>query len=902
MHIPPVKSKASLVLFASLTTVYANIAFVKIPSPTIVKPGDSLNLQWTIVTPVVGTPETAEPFNLVLRAYSGQTYDVQKLVPQTLTKLTVVIPKGATGGLHSFLADYTGPVNVKGAQSNQFNVTGEVVPTTTAAIITSTAGPTTTVSGGSRSNSNTATPSHGTQASNEGDGGLSGGALAGIISGAVVFFLLIALIFFFRHRRLVRERSQHTRLEDSKESYGETSTARSGPPSVGAPSLAGKGGDGMVSVPLSVAPAYPAPFGNEPKYQDEYGGPQQHQMQHTNGNNNPFEAPEDRMRGPPPGAMAMAGSPRSLSPRQQHQPYQPPQFEQQPPRLHQQPYGMPQQRNQSPFQQSNGRDSMDSEPESAYDPAHTRMMNNNGNGPVMRNNSSPMMQPGSLTGSGSQLSYSASGRSVIDRQNMSPQPQAQQQNPFQDRELMTAAAGGAAIGAIAAANRQQGSPNSPAQTHRQLAQSTNDTRTQSPLMGHALSPRSREIEMQPLDVQQHQYEQQQRVLQRQQQQRQLAQEQKQQKAAHVQQPIQETPLPPTPAVTSNTPAPVASSHPFDPTLYDDKAEIDDDGMPVYNGYRDTIFGAYSQPQGDDEDEDEETPVPIVPSATMAQAGNNVLQQQQQQSSDTTGVSNGNEPGVQRKKSVKFTGIPLSGPINVPPATTAQESSLSKPQQKQQQQLYHSDGDEEEDDDEYEDEDDIKMRLMETEVPSPSSVHVRPPFINTTPGSSPLTHQNALSPVQLSDQAYSSEGSYHASHGHHAASNAGGFPVPAPMSSQPTKPSNGIDSPSLNAVSSSFGDGFYEDVLAAVDQNVTSPSKNVSSTAAAGQQKQSQPTLVDREVYGAPSPRITSAAISTHQQQQQYSKGGQSVRPQQQQHHHQQQRSESDAGFYESPLV
>ncbi|KAF9955069.1 hypothetical protein BGZ70_010362 [Mortierella alpina] len=916
------KRLASAALLLSLSTVCANISFVRIP-PTILQPGETIELQWNIVTPTAGTLDTQEPFNLQLRALSGQRYDLNKLIPQAAAKLRVVIPKEATGGLHSFYADYTGPINVKPTASNQFNITGAIVTTTTAGP-TSTLGPTASITAPNGKGS-PSSQSPDSQAAT--DQGLSGGAIGGIIAGVVIFLLLIALIFFARHRRLVRERNQHTRLDDSKESYSESVMARSGPPST-------KGGDGMVSVPLSApAPVYPSPFSGEPKPQPQRP---MNQMQHANGNGNPFDAPEDRTRGlPPVGAMAIgaaAGSPRSLSPRQQHQPYQPPQFEQQPPRSQQQQYGVPpQQRGQSPFQQGSSRDSLDSEPESAYDPAHARMMphpnGGDGNGPIVRNNSNPMMQRGGPPGPGSQLAYSPSGRSVMsDVQNMShPQPHPhhqQQQNPFHDRELLAAAAGGAAVGAIAAANRRQGSPapNSPAQAHRHLTP-MNDSRVQTPLPGQGSPlPRSKEIEMQPLDVQQHQYEQQQRMLQRQQQQRQQAeaeaqggQKQRQQQQQPPVQPIQQTPLPPTP-VPAPAPAQAAASHPFNPTLYDDKTEIDDDGMPVYNGYRDTIFGAYSQPLEDsDDDDDDETAVPVVPTSVLLSAGGDAQKQQQQQrAADAQASSSGAGAGVQRKKSVKFTGVPLSDSIDVPVSTS---------QQQHQQQLYHSDGDDDEDEEDgLEDEDDIKMRLMQTEVPSPASAHARPPFINTTPGSSPSAqhHQaSVLSPVRSPDQAYpSSSGNYHQSHGNHHPI-GGGFPVPAPIPAsapkqqqqqqqqQSSSHATGSSSPSLNTASSSFGNGFYEDVLAAVDKNAKSlPSSSTTASHAAPPQKH-QPVRVDQEVYGAPSPRV-SAAVATPAHPQHVKSGQQPSMPKPYQQPPQQQQQqnggEHNAGFYESPLL
>ncbi|KAF9193582.1 hypothetical protein BGZ51_002870 [Haplosporangium sp. Z 767] len=788
-----------------------------------------------MVAPTNGTVENIEPFNLVLRALSGQRYNILSGVAQDLFTVTVQVPMDATGGKHSFYAYYTG--NLKATSSNQFNVSGPIVTPATET-------PTTTLPTNTQGSGAPSTTPTSTQGS---DGGISGAALGGIIGGVTAFLLFIALIFFFRHRRRVREQSQHTRLEDTKEGYSETSIPRSGPP-------AGPPSGGMMPVPLS-DPGSHSPHSKEQPYGDsKYGDPlTQHRMQHANGNRNPFETPDDKMMG----AAAMGGAP-SLSPRQQHQPYQPPQYEQPPPRpQQQQPYGMPNQvmpRSQSPFQQNN-RESFESEPESAYDPNRTRM--NNG---VSRNNSNAMVR-GGPPGS-SQLVHSPSGRSIASnpRQHMSPQPQhqniahphQQQNNPFHDRELMAAAAGSA----MGAAVGHHGSSNSPVPAHRPSPQNQ--------LLNSPMS-RSREIEMQPLDVQQHQYEQQQRALQRQQQQQQQqnsAVQEQQQKPA---QPTSPTSVPPTTQTTAPTIG--VPKNPFNPTLYDDKTEVDEEGASVYNGYRDTIFGAYVQPQGDDEDDnDVETPVPNVPSSALAQAGN-----QAQQKQPSAAENSGDAPaGVQRKKSVKFTGVPASGPIVVPDGQ----------EQQKQRQLYHSDADEDEDEEDYvdENEDDIKLRLMATEVPSPASSHSRPTMINTSHGSPPVNgqNQNVLSPVRSPNQSYGSSSSPYqqgspvrSDHGQQ-----GGF-VPPPPGSLPSHNQLSSGSPSLNAVSSSIGDGFYEDVLAAVDKNAkTLPSSTAAMTATSpttSQQQQSyvpapssqhlHPVPLEKEVFGAPSPRITPAAAA-----------------------------------------
>ncbi|KAF9916879.1 hypothetical protein BX616_002568 [Lobosporangium transversale] len=773
----PMATSLAIVALTSLAWikgVSADIAFAKFAPGTTVAPGQSIVLNWTINNANVAVPST-EPFDLTLRALSGQRYNIQRNVSQTLLRFDVVIPKEATGGFHSFYAGYT---DGRRDSSNQFNVTGPIVTTP------SRPDPTDTVAPGDHS---TVAP--------EGSGGLSGAALGGIIGGVTALFLIVALVFFIRNRRHARERSQHTRLEDTKESYSETSTARSGPPPTDP--LGGGKSDGMVAIPLSVAThSEDRPRG------DEHGSPrsqqQPYQLQHVNGTRNPFEGPEEIAAAP-----VMDGA-TSLSPRQQHQPYQPP-----PRPTQQQPYGGIQQ---------NSRGSVDSEPESAYDPNRSRVMpSNGGNAPIQRNNSNPVMRggpPGSQ-----QLHHSASSRSIGSdaRQNMSPR--IPNQNPFQDRELMSAAA-------IPAG--------SPALAHSQLS---------SPVMSRAAaSPRMREIEMQPLDVQQHQYEQQMRALQRQQQQQQQQQDQQQATAAPqptsqlASQPVPQLPQPPQPSQPSQpvpqsaqnssaapSLAPILPSHPFNPTLYDDKTEVDEDGAPVYNGYRDTIFGAYAQPVGDDDDE--ETPVPAVPASVLnAAKDGDQNQQQDQQTSSTEGKEN--VPGITRKKSVKFVGVPASGPIEVPAA--AQD----------QAQMYHSEGEEDED---YEDEDDIKKRLMETEARN--SAPAQALAINTANQQQQETTSN------------------------------GGFIPPPPTSGA---------SP-LGSSSSSLGDGFYEDVLAAVDKNSISASSTTpvvpppvpqqqpiqqqqqfvqQQHIPAPQPQHLQPVLIENQVFGAPSPRMKPAGATS----------------------------------------
>jgi len=356
--------------------------------------------------------------------------------------------------------------------------------------------------------------------------------------------------------------------------------------------------------------------------------------------------------------------------------------------------------------------------------------------------------------------------------------------------------------------------------------------------------------------------------------------------------------------------------PFNPTQYDDKTEIDDDGVPVYNGYRDTIFGAYAQTPEDDDDESDndraKVPTPTIPASAMALAGHEA-QLKQDNSLEMNGAT-----GVQRKKSVKFTGVPASGPIVVPQGQ--QDQTKHKP-------LDAADDHEEEEEDEdgyYDDEDDIKLRLMETEVPSPTVSNAsanRPAFINTAPGvGSPVLSNNSTHPV-LS---------------------------PVRSLASPTSPyqqqSVSKTSPTLDT-SSPFGNGFYEDVLAAVDNHgVTSPvsPRNqhqqqlpVSPRQQHQQQSPTFPTPVPRspesnqhhvqqqhlpppqsqhltqEVYGAPSPRMTPA--SAHQQQQQHHNGNQGPQPPSsarvmsprsaaRQPHNNHGRDDEESAFYESQLL
>ncbi|KAF9968785.1 hypothetical protein BGZ70_007671 [Mortierella alpina] len=858
----------------------ANIVFIGFPQNTTVKPGASLEVIWRIQPPAVGAPENSEPFDLVLRAFTGQGYSIQKGVRQSALKLSVQIPAEATGGKHSFYAFHQG--GVKAVASNQFVIEGLEVFTTSAPAATSTnADPSATLPA--------AKPSE--------DTGLSGGALAGIIGGAVVLLLLVALIFFFRNRRRVAEAKENngSSMDDHKErgfTSGPDAYSSKNQDKESLTRSAGSGGgphfdDGMVAVPLHGSGPR-SPRGDDPRAQH-----QQHQHQHQHQHPHPQQEQMHQLLHPrSPTKNPFDAPPPGTSPRlQQYQPPQPPPHGGMPNPLMAPPVHAHQQqqlqRGPSPYHQSS-RDSFESEIESAYDPAHTRMMNNNGN------NGMPMQGMPPMHGSPS-LSHSPSGRSTNSSrypQNMSPQPAFANQH---DREIMAAAA------AVAAAA-------SPVQGHRQLQQQQppqsalgQQQGLQHPAnkgpMTRSTSPRTKEIEMQPLDIQQHHFEQQQKMLmrQKQQQQQQMEMQQQQQRSA------QSTPVP-LPAAQKS----------INPTQFDDKAEVeenDEENVPVYNGYRDTIFGAYAQNQDDDEEEDEEpatAPVPALPASILVQNATASNSSQEPSSSMTTGGVQ-----IQRKKSVKFTGVPSTGPIVLPNQEAAKEHQQQRQQKKRQEledQRPVSEAYTEDYGEDYEDEDDIRNRLMEIEAeavsPIPSHASSRPQ-INTSAG--PAGQEaNVLSPVRSPDQ------------GSPSYPTQGYVAPPLATSSQQQQrpfqqpPSGAEGSPSLNSVSA-FGNGFYEDVLAAVEKkhvpasptstsgSVASPTSPRSQQHHQQQQQQQQqqqefkkPVMppvprsesppppqqyvqqqhipapqpqhmgpVAQEVFGAPSPRIAPAVAKTN---------------------------------------
>ncbi|KAF9149600.1 hypothetical protein BG015_008591, partial [Linnemannia schmuckeri] len=755
--------KSILACFIILSTLAATttgeIAFTSPSAGSIFRPGDSVLLTWTIrPAPTTGTvPANTNPFDLQLRAETKQRYNIQANVSQALMALQVQIPADVTGGNHSFYADYTQVVlgQKNGESSRQFWIPLPIEVATSAPPSTGT------------SNGGVALPTDpATSPPTESSGGLSAGALGGIIGGVIVVLMAVAMCFLCRHRRRVAEdrkdstsRSMDGKGGHSKEGGGQHQDKESLTKSAGsAGGIPDMRSEGQEAVPLKLnRPIDGSPRSQHQQYQNQHQHHQQQQNQNQRplsptATRNPFEAPEMMIH---PNSPNGAPSPRQHN-NQNHQ-YQPPQL----PPPQQSPFGTPPQqysgmppnplmgggqqqpggpgqRNQSPYHQNN-RDSFESELESAYDP-HPRMMNP----PINRNNGSSPMN----NGSASPLGYSSSTGSSRYPHNMSPQPSPGSplnQQAHQDREILAVAA------AVAAAA-------SPVPAHRQV---------QNQKAG--VSPRMKEIEMQQFDIQQHHQEQQQKMLQRQQQQQQ-------------QRNAQSTP----------TPMPAAQKS-MNPTQFDDKAEFSDsdseddeqhqnpaaaalvhppppptpavpvveDG-PVYNGYRDTIFGAYAHTQDDDdEDEDNSTsnPVPALPpvSAVIASPLINTT-------ASTTYQSPPGGAEIVRKKSVKFTGVPKSGPIVLPNNEAAKEHQQQRQQIKQQQNQTQQ-GQEEEDSDEFysQDDEEIRARMLETaeSVSSPSasnaSASFNKPTVNTT--GAPVNGNNSVlspirSPGQQQQQQYS----------------------------------------------------------------------------------------------------------------------------------------------------
>ncbi|KAG0285473.1 hypothetical protein BGZ97_007777, partial [Linnemannia gamsii] len=825
-------SSASLLLLSALAaTATAEIAFTSPPPNSVYRPGDSFALTWTIRPPNGTVPVNTDPFDLQLRAATLQRYTIQTAVAQSALTLQVQIPADVTGGLHSFYADYRNvqPNQKNGESSRQFNIPIAIVSITSAA------------PNGSRTSSGVPLPTS-TSTPTESGGGLSAGALGGIIGGVIVLLMAVAFLFLGRHRRRVAEdrkdgtsRSMDGKNGLSKEGGGQhqdkESLTRSAGSAGGLPEISA----GREAVPLKLTrPVDGSPRSqNQNLHHQQNQNQQQHQNQHQQrptsptATRNPFEAPEMMIH---PNSPTGAPSPRQQHNNQNHQ-YQPPQL----PPPQQSPFGTPPQqysgmppnplmggqqgpggpRNQSPYHQ-NSRDSFESEIESAYDP-HPRM-----SPPVSRNNGPSPMNNGN---GGSPLGYSSStGSSRYPHPN--PSSPLNHQAAQQDREILAVAA------AVAAAA-------SPAPAHRQVQNQQQQRAGASPRMPNAVagSPRMKEIEMQQFDVQQHHQEQQQKMLQRQQQQQQQQQQQRSAQSTPTPLPAaqksmnptqfddkaefsdsedddeeeeyqnpfqkpqnQQYPQPdvkPTP-VAPFTPAPPAAAlaHPVPPPPLPPvapAAPVVEDG-PAYNGYRDTIFGAYANTQDDDSDEDEPT-APIV-----------------------------------RKKSVKFTGVPKSGPIVLPNHEAAKEHQQQRQQIKQQQaqaqgqQGYQEEG---EDSDEFysQDDEEIRARMLET-AESPANVNTAAAAAannnnNVNGGNNVLSpirspgeqqQQYSNNPYQLGEDEDSTDDEDYMNDPYGAYT----APPQAPYAQQGHQ--QGVEeSPRLNGVSPVSDDDFFGDVLAAVEK-------------------------------------------------------------------------------------
>ncbi|KAF9932068.1 hypothetical protein FBU30_008998 [Linnemannia zychae] len=945
--------KRRMAVFAVLSTlaaiVSAEITFTSPPANQTYRPGDFVALTWTVDTPAPGStvPPNTEPFDLVLRALSGQRYDIQAGVVQSLLSFRAQIPASVTGGLHSFYADYRGTVagQKNGVSTRQFNIPLPIVNVTSTRPPT---GPATSTAPPGPGD----IPADGSNGGSGSKGGFSPVVLGGIIIGVIVALLAVAMVFLSRHRR---RKSAENKAGSSRSMEGGHGGSKEGKQQdkethAGFPQRS----EGQEAVPLKLnRPLNSSP---RPQHQDQHQQ-QDHQQRPVSPNStrNPFEAPELMIHSNA-SAVTEGGSPRQQN--QHHHQYQPPSL----PPPQQSPFGSPpqqysnippnplmhgqsgqQQRSQSPYHQ-NKRISMESELEPAYDP-HPRTMTP----PIHRNNSSPKTN-------GSPLGHSSSSGSSRYPHNMSPQPshgnpfnqQSNQSQSQQDREILAVAA------AVAAAA-------SPVPAHRQVQNNQQSQMQQR----SAPSPRIKEIEMQQFDVHQHHQEQQQKMMQRQQQQ-QL--EQQQSRSA------QSTPLP-------------AAQKSMNPTQFDDKAEFEDSDsdsdnetpvasqkqqshpnpfqnpehqqkdhvevkpaisavIPVpppastftapavptppmiedgsaYNGYRDTIFGAYATTPGDDDD-DEDNLMPVLPTPIpITQIASPPMTAYQP------------PPGgaeIVRKKSVKFTGVAQTGPIVLPNHEAAKEHQQQRQQikqqqqQQQQQQQTHNQG-QEDDSDEFYSDGEIRARMLETaESMNSPSASSRPTVVTNNSNNN---SNNTLSPVRTSPasahQQYSNNpyqlGEDEDSTDEDEDYLNDAYTTPQPPFNQQQqqqqqyypRPGGAEDSPRLNAVMSpTSDDDFFGDVLAAVEKtNVPLPppplttsqsqfnpdsytkpklppmppsstsntipqSPPVAPPAQFTVQQQhippAQPQHLTHEVFGAPSPRMKPAALPTTAQQYQQQHG------------------------------
>ncbi|KAF9364417.1 hypothetical protein BGX34_001579 [Mortierella sp. NVP85] len=318
-----------LSIVAALAWVGTTVADIKfsVPAGQNVKPGDTFNCSWTQVKPVNGT-ENLSNFVLVLRAASGQRYEVQSDVSQALLSLRVQIPKDATGGPHSWYAYFPGGDRSSG--STQFTIAGPIVTTPANAAAAAIATGTGDISGAAGSN----------------NGGVSGAVVAGGIAGAVVILIGVAFLFIRRSRGRAVEPTTARSMEEVHPS-GPAALETKMPDMEPMPK-----DEGMVAVPLNSGPVTrpPRPDENQASAASHPGTPSD-------------------------GALP---SPRQQQPTQ----YQPPVMA--PPGAHSQGQL---QRNHSGYQGS-VRDSFESEIESVYDPSRARVAGS-GPAPAMRSSPAP---------------------------------------------------------------------------------------------------------------------------------------------------------------------------------------------------------------------------------------------------------------------------------------------------------------------------------------------------------------------------------------------------------------------------------------------------------------------------------------------------------------------------------
>ena len=92
-----------IVLSALAVTATAEIAFISPPANSTFRPNDVVLLTWSLrpVSTNISVPTNTAPFDLSLRAKTGQRYTLQTGVVQSLLSLQIQIPADVTGGLVS---------------------------------------------------------------------------------------------------------------------------------------------------------------------------------------------------------------------------------------------------------------------------------------------------------------------------------------------------------------------------------------------------------------------------------------------------------------------------------------------------------------------------------------------------------------------------------------------------------------------------------------------------------------------------------------------------------------------------------------------------------------------------------------------------------------------------------